>query len=258
MALLTRHQIEQEGRRILRRMTSPRVALFARTRGDFAVARSPASASASRVLVSADFVAEFVRAAWIRADGPGRHVLAEAGHALLARAGEDGFAGQHRLMQDGADGERRISVNAAESSLARLKFRDLISATQFAAGERLRRDFTLGQLAPRMGVDWSAPVVSGGRGAGGDSISDVAIMARQRLNKALAAAGPGLSDMLFDVCCHLLPLERIEDARGWSRRSGRAVLMVALDRLAGHYGMDVVTSRGAMRAWQASGESEAG
>jgi hypothetical protein len=93
--------------------------------------------------------------------------------------------------------------------------------------------------------------VSGSRGAGADSISEIAMAARQRLNRALAAAGPGLADLLFDVCCHLMVLEMAEDTRGWAKRSGRVVLKIALDRLAAHYGMTVVRQRGKLRAWAA-------
>jgi hypothetical protein len=75
------------------------------------------------------------------------------------------------------------------------------------------------------------------------------MMARTRLNKALAAAGPALADLLFDVCCHLSPLEQVEDARGWARRSGRVVLKIALDRLAAHYGFGQVRQRGRITAW---------
>ncbi len=76
-------------------------------------------------------------------------------------------------------------------------------------------------------------------------------MARQRLNKALAAAGPGLSDLLLDVCCHLAPLESCEDARGWARRSARVVLKIGLDRLARHYGLLTTNSKRTIRAWRA-------
>ncbi|OJT96840.1 MAG: hypothetical protein BGN82_07830 [Alphaproteobacteria bacterium 65-7] len=181
--------------------------------------------------------------------------MAPAGLDLLARGDADGFAAQHRLLQDAVleEGGARHSVkrNSYESPLARLQARGLVDAMQFAAGEKLRRDYTLGQLAPRMGVDWSAPVVSGGRGPGREHVSDIALAARQRFNRALAAVGPGLSDLLFDVCCHLAALEQAEDARGWSRRSGRVVLKIALDRLAVHYGFDVVRDKGAIRAWNA-------
>jgi hypothetical protein len=124
---------------------------------------------------------------------------------------------------------------------------------QFAAGEKLRRDFTLGQLAPRMGVDLSRVVIGGGGGQ--EHISDIALAARQRFNRALAAVGPGLSDLLFDVCCHLTALESAETRRGWAKRSGRVVLKIALDRLGAHYGLDVTAHRSGIRNWSAETQS---
>jgi hypothetical protein len=153
---------------------------------------------------------------------------------------------QQTITQDGA--ALKVAVNVGESPLARLRHRALIDATQFAAGEKLRRDFTLSQLTPRMGVNWEAPVVSGSRGAGADSISDIALMARQRLNKALATTGPGLSDLVFDVCCHL---DAAGTLRGWAKRSGRVVLMIALDRLGAHYGLGMVNTSRKIRGWSA-------
>lgn len=247
--MIAEQELRQEARRVLRRLAGPRAALFARG-GRFVAGRGPDS----RVSVTAEMVEAFVRAGWIMPDGPGRFVLADAGRDLLARETQ-GFAAQHRLMQEAVLDElgeaRTVAVNIGESPLARLKARGLIDATQSQAGERLRRDFTLAQLSPRMGVNWGAPVVSGSRGASGDSISDVALMARQRLNKALAAVGPQLSDLLFDVCCHLAPLEACEDGRGWARRSARVVLKIGLDRLAEHYGMTQVKRHGAIRSWSA-------
>ena len=255
MSRLAEAEVEREARRVLRRLAGARTALFAR-KDYFAVVRSAGTAPGSRLAVAAPFVEAFARSGWIVADGPGRFLLADAGHAFLVRSfgGEDRFAEQHREMEtrtlSEAEGGRAVRVNVGESPLARLNSRGLLGAIQFAAGEKLRRDYTLAQLTPRMGVDLSAVVVTGGsRGPGADSISDIAAAARQRFSRALAAAGPGLSDIAFEVCCDLQSLERAEAQRGWSKRSGRVVLMLALDRLAAHYGLAAVTTRAPIRAW---------
>jgi hypothetical protein len=249
---LAEEEIAREARRVLRRLASPRAALFARN-DDYAVARSAATAAGSRLAVTAPFVEAFLRAGWIAPDGAGRFLLSGEGRAFLVRSfgGEDRFAQQHREMESRTlpDG-RAVAVNIGESPLARLQSRGHVDGTQFAAGEKLRRDYTLAQLTPRMGVDLSAPVVSGGRGAGADSISEIAMAARQRFSRAMAAAGPGLSDLAFEVCCDLTSLEGAETRRGWSRRSGRVVLMLALDRLAAHYGMTATRSHAPIRAWR--------
>jgi hypothetical protein len=250
--MIAPEQLKQEARRVLRRLATPRQSLFAKGAG-FCVGRG----ADSRVSVTAELVQAFAREAWIIPDGSGpapRYVIGAAGRDFLARE-SGGFAAQHRQMQDQVLEGTAVKVNVGESPLARLKGRGLVDGVQFAAGEKLRRDFTLAQLTPRMGVNWEAPVVSGSRGAGADSISDIAMAARQRLNRALAAVGPGLADLLFDVCCHLMVLEIAEDSRGWAKRSGRVVLKIALDRLADHYGMTVVRRHGKLRAWSAEAAS---
>lgn len=242
--MIAEAELQQEARRVLRRLCVARAVLFAR--GDmFVVGRS----AGGRVSVAAAMVQAFLQRQWIAGDGPGRYVIAQAGRALLAR--EQGFAAQHRDMQSAVVEAQAVKLNTCESPLARLKARGLVDGTQFSAGERLRRDFDLSQLSPRMGVNWDAPVVSGSRGAGADRISDVALAARQRLNKALAAVGPGLADLLFDVCCHLKALETVENDRDWARRSARVVLAIALDRLTSHYGFDVVRKHAPITAWAA-------
>jgi hypothetical protein len=149
----------------------------------------------------------------------------------------------------------KITIKSRNSYPLCLDYRiiALIDGMRFAAGEKLRRDYTLAQLTPRMGVDLSAPVVSGGaRSSGADTVSDIAVAARQRFTRALAAVGPGLGDLALEVCCDLKTLESAESQRGWSRGAAKVVLMLALDRLAAHYGLTVTAPpRGAIRAWTA-------
>jgi hypothetical protein len=170
----------------------------------------------------------------------------------------DPFAAQHqeiarKLVLD-ADGiERLVDVNEAESPIAWLRARGMIDAMQCAAGERLRRDFTIAQLAPRMGIDLAAPIVAGKRGSGHEAtLTETVIAAKQRFSRAMKTVGPVLNDLLFDVCCHLIGLEDAERSLGWPQRTGKVVLVIALDRLAAHYGMTITGPRRApMRSWQA-------
>ncbi|MCB1366035.1 MAG: helix-turn-helix domain-containing protein, partial [Rhodobacteraceae bacterium] len=62
-----------------------------------------------------------------------------------------------------------------------------------------------------------------------------AAAARDRVARALADLGPGLSDVALRCCCHLEGLEQAERRMGWSARSGKIVLRIALQRLRRHY-----------------------
>ncbi len=173
----------------------------------------------------------------------------------MAEHDADRFARQHQLRARrtiiGPGGkETNVTINEAESPLARLRLRKFIDAVQFDAGERLRRDFTLAAIAPRMAIDLTAPIIVNTRGQKREALlSDTILAAKQRFTAAMRAAGPGLNDLLFDVCCHLRGLEEAEKAKGWPVRSAKVVLGIGLDRLADHYGLRI-RGRARLRAWQ--------
>jgi len=52
---------------------------------------------------------------------------------------------------------------------------------------------------------------------------------------ALRDLGPGLGDVVLRCCCYLEGLEQAERRMGWSARSGKIVLRIALQRLRLHY-----------------------
>ncbi len=130
---------------------------------------------------------------------------------------------------------RMVIVNLAESPLGWLRSRNLIDARQFAAGERVRADYDRASLAPSVTMRW-AQRVDGGGNDGLDPTS-AQIAAKRRFNDALAAAGPGLADILWRVVCAGEGLPAAEKALHWPVRAGRVVLTLALDRLATHYGI---------------------
>ena len=67
------------------------------------------------------------------------------------------------------------------------------------------------------------------------STQTLASRAQQRLTDAMHDLGPGLADIALRCCCYLEGLERTEKRMGWSARSGKIVLRIALQRLARHY-----------------------
>jgi hypothetical protein len=177
----------------------------------------------------------------------------------------DRFRAQHltlaerEIMTDA--GVATVLANDSESPLAwlaRRKGRDgraMISRDQFAAGERMRADFTRGNLTPRVTSNWSAPTGGRGSGVGPCEMTDLIIASRQRVRLALQACGPEFFGLLMDVCCFLRGLEDVERERGWPPRSAKVVLQLALDRLARHYGLGNAGRREAsahVRTWIAS------
>ncbi|MFD1703012.1 DUF6456 domain-containing protein [Methylopila henanensis] len=180
----------------------------------------------------------------------GRVVATALGRARAARetGGENGFRAQHQALQRRAvevDGETAEAlVNLDESPLAwlaRRKGRDgrpMLAAHEVLAGERLRADFSRGQMSPRVTANWDVAADRphrGGAGAGAD-VTDAALAARDRVGRALQAVGPELSGALLDVCCFLKGIEAVERERGWPARGGKLVLGLALASLARHYG----------------------
>ncbi|WP_442873108.1 DUF6456 domain-containing protein [Aurantimonas sp. A3-2-R12] len=147
--------------------------------------------------------------------------------------------------------------NPNESPLARLAQRrgkggePFLAEAEALAGERLRADFTRGQLMPGITQRWDAqPHEKGSRRGAGD-LSDSAIDARQRVNAAIKAVGPELAGVLVDICCFLKGLETVERERRWPARSAKLLLKAGLGVLARHYGMaGSTTSRSSrIRQW---------
>lgn len=201
---------------------------------------------------SGDVLSVCLRAGLIVRSADDLLAMTDLGRASLARlrnAGADvgPFRAQHLQLAEREvmleDGPARVIVNDNESPLAwlaRRKGRDgrtMIDNVQFAAGERLRADFTRGQLTPRVTSNWSSPTARGDTASGGaGEMTDVIVASRQRVRQAIEGVGPEFSGVLLDVCCFLHGLEDVERERGWPARSAKVVLQLALDRLARHYG----------------------
>jgi len=134
---------------------------------------------------------------------------------------------------------RSVTVNLAESPLSWLRSRDMVTARQFEAGERLRDDYEMASLGPRVTMRWdSGPAGKVRRGPDAPIDPTLAqISAKRRFDGAVAAAGPGLHDVLWRVICAGEGLATAEKALGWPSRSGKLILTLALDRVADHYGL---------------------
>jgi hypothetical protein len=264
-------RIKREARRILRRLCEKGSFLAVALNMEKAVVmREVVPGRQNRIaVVDRDVAHAFALQEWIACDRTGKiscYSITAVGRAALkrllteerlARASQPGlaeeqtpFGEQHRffaertVIADDGSGARKLRFNLAESPLSVLgRKRDKDGAVYLAAdlieaGERLREDFELAQMGPRVTQNWDRFLTAGGtRGANisGSSIASGPQDARVRVAKALEALGPGLSDIVFRVCCFLEGLETAEKRLGWSARSGKVVLKIALQRLAAHY-----------------------
>lgn len=181
-----------------------------------------------------------------RAGKPARAEEATSAGQIDSRRAQHMSLSTREIMT--AEGVARVLVDDSESPLAWLARRTgrdglpMINANQFMAGEKLRADFTRGQLTPRVTSNWGAPTGRSQAGAMAGEMTDAVVASRQRVRLALQACGPEFSGLLMDVCCFLRGLEEVERGRGWPPRSAKVVLQLALDRLARHYGLDRAAS----------------
>lgn len=219
-------------------------------------------------LLTVEAAADLAARDWVRCVSKtamsAKYAISDAGRAWLRRrkAEEDAaaapvvsrnerpgpFAAQQ--MEQGeravahADGSVEvIRVNLAESPLGWLASRKgadgapFLAAAEFEAGERLRNDFEAAQMGPRVTQDWRGFLTPRDGGFGAAEPAEGPRAARERFSRALEDLGPGLADVALRTCCHLEGLESTERRMGWSARSGKVVLKIALQRLADFYGL---------------------
>jgi hypothetical protein len=210
-----------------------------------------------RRLVSGELLAELLAAELLRPLAGGRFDLSPEGTARVRRTrlrkvratggGEDdAFRAQHQLralrLRGAGQGHGRVSVNLTESPLGWLRNRrdtrgrTYLDDRHVEAGERLRTDFELAALPPRVTARWGGQPADRGRRAQAETpMTDRQVAARQRFHKAADALPGELRDVTVRVCCFHEGLEAIEKSQGWPVRSGKLVLRIALEQLADFY-----------------------
>ncbi|MDP3524968.1 MAG: DUF6456 domain-containing protein, partial [Hoeflea sp.] len=204
--------------------------------------RRDVDATLLKVALARGLVADKVAQAWA-GEGGGEAAGGSAGlrayaptpegRAALRRWLSDpdsAFQDQHRTLVSRSDPDLGLmTVNATESplcALARIKARDgglFLDPSQVEAGERLRADFTRGQMQPSLGQRWEPVRLGRQKGAPGGAaeIGEASLSARLRVERALADVGPELSGVLMDVCCFLKGLAEVERERHWPARSAQ-------------------------------------
>ena len=255
--------IHAEGRLILRRLAEPGSVLAiapdmekAVVMREFPDGRTARTGVVERVVAQA-----FALKDWIVCRKPGRvaqYEITSAGREALRRMMDnDGAAGLAEApavfgdsprawdTPDGSadEGPRRIRYNLAESPVAVLGRRREKDGKLFleqdlvVAAERLREDFELAQMGPRIAQNWERFLTGSDRGGyrSDSGMPEGPRAARDRVAAALRDLGPGLGDVALRVCCFLEGVETAEQRLGWAARSGKVVLRIALQRLRRHY-----------------------
>lgn len=210
------------------------------------VRETQGGATCKTASVSAEFVSVLALNAWVECAKPGRisrYKITPLGRAHLAQIsqGQQLRPGADLLDSDEADDatpkRARIRYSVAESpvsALSRRKGKDgnpFLSDALVSAAERLREDFELAQMGPKVAQNWDGFLTAGVRSSAKTGSASAPGDARERVGKALAYLGPGLGDVALRCCCFLEGLESAEKRMGWSARSGKIVLRIALQRL---------------------------
>ncbi|MDX8349047.1 DUF6456 domain-containing protein [Cognatiyoonia sp. IB215446] len=258
---LTQKQIDQDAKRILRRLCEPGAVLaVAREMETAVVVREGQTGEQLRTAVVDREIAQAMALKdWIGCPDPdgrvARYFITNTGRAALRRlTAEDenrasGFAEKKADLDSDAgwdiaaiEGETRPAhrYHMTESplvGLARRRDRDgelFLKRDLVAAGERLREDFELAQVGAKTVESWEA-FVTGEAVELRPEASPGATAAKKRVRDALQDLGPGLGDIALRCCCYLEGLEQTEKNMGWSARSAKIVLRIALQRLKRHY-----------------------
>ncbi len=264
---LNEARLNEESRRILRNLceTGSVLAVAAEMDKAVVVRQTESGQSVRTGIVDREIAEVMALKEWIACDEPGRiarYYITRAGRSALNKmlaeaenravglgdaadrteADNDNYAAE----EDGADRQggsvRRVRYNMAEtplSALARRKEKNgapFLSPGLVRAGERLREDFELAQMVERNQTNWDKYLTSlADEVLQPDTAMRGAEAARVRVRNALADLGPGLGEVALRCCCYLEGLERAEKQLGWSARSGKIVLRIALQRLKRHY-----------------------
>lgn len=198
---------------------------------------------------------------WISITQKGRiakYEITDTGQSALKRLqsiakSPEGFAEQqtpfshakrgwsHRvdIADDGLRVQRTGTAESPLTLLSRRKGKDgkpFLDPTLVAVGERLREDFELSHLGSNITQNWDAFLTGPNHGSNqSGGLPKGTSAAQERFQMAMEALGPGLSEIALHCCCHQRGMEVAERKMGWSARSGKIVLRIALQRLKLHY-----------------------
>ena len=258
--------IARESKRILRRLCEPAACLAVASEMEKAVVvrettdgRTIRTAITDRPVVHAMALNEWIASA--TGGRISRYQITAAGRAALKRMLDDdqsntsGFAEARtpfgtdegpwsgsKITFEDPNTSRSARYSLAESPVSAIARRKdkagnpFLTADLVAVAERVREDFELAQMGQPAVQNWE-PFLNGGDQnlCHAQKPKDGSAAARERVGNALRDLGPGLGDVVLRVCCYMDGVETAEKRMGWSARSGKIVLRIALQRLKRHY-----------------------
>lgn len=245
---LPQSHFDEEGLPVLRRLCEPGAILaVARDMESAVVVREDSEGQSIRTAVVERAVAQAMALrSWISSSNSDARIVRYSVTAEGRRAFRELTANQEnnaRLGRDQPEADPAAAGSAANPryivvenpilSLSRRKDKNgkpFISKEQLSAGEHLRQDYELSGLSVE-----DLQLAKDQLAIANASLPKGVTSARQRLKQALDDLGPGLAEAAFECCCLQRGLEVTEKKMGWSSRSGKIVLRIALTRLLRHY-----------------------
>lgn len=241
--------IDAERKRVLPLLCNPGAVLAIAAGMERAIVVYRRTGREARLVLGREIAEAFALKGWIVCDNPGqvsKYFVTRAGRETLAQDrvgnGPDPGNGKASMtpFRPAAPARRkpwRGGVNDTPLHfLARHKGRNgdaFLTPDLIRAGERLQEDYELARtrrsdLAPYLQDAVEALPGEAHCMAKADPVN-------ARLFAALQALGPGLGDVALLCCCQREGLEAIERKLGWSARSAKIVLRIALQHLKRHY-----------------------
>lgn len=211
------------------------------------VREGPDGESVRTAIVEGDVAEALALREWITLKGAAggrivRYVVSGSGRNALKTliAAKENAA--RNLSADPGDDEdcenRRFAlIESPLVGLARRRDKDgqpFLSEELVRAGERLREDYELADVPAHRIERWLLDIGAGDTpddAPTGDPNKSAAV----RFYEAILSLGDGLGEIAFRCCCLMEGMEQTEKRMGWSARSGKVVLRIALQRLQRHY-----------------------
>lgn len=212
-----------------------------------AVTRNPAEGAPERLAVFDRSLAEAMALnGWITIRNRGRvssYTISAAGRTALRHHSGRADIQVTALAQSGSLAPRRSRYGHVDSPVAVLARRrdksgkPFLESANVQAADWLREDYVRAQLE-EVEIETAQALLAAldTRTIPGSNLGLPGTKAaRRRVSDVLRDLGPGLGDVTLRCCCRLEGVEAAEQALGWSARSGKIVLRIALQRVTRHY-----------------------